>query len=116
MHANPMTYNAETATTHLGWRQSGGDAADADHLLIRSDWGDQTANDGEPILRFQAVEGTVETSNTDADTDTADGSNANATELDAEVNDAAVDAPPYLWGGDALVPDSVSGPSETVFS
>jgi hypothetical protein len=35
---------------------------------------------------------------------------------DADVNDAAVDAPPYLWGGEALFPDSVSSPNETVFS
>ena len=108
MRANPMTFSADTASTHVGWRQSGSDA-DADHLLIRSDWGagggDTSSPSGEPVLRFTGDEPAA--ANVEVEVEA---------ELDVEVNDAAVDAPPYLWGGEALVPDSISGPSETVFS
>lgn len=124
MRANPMTFSmtfsADTATTHVGWRQSGSDA-DADHLLIRGDWGDgdrphnPSESSGEPVLRFlgnDAAAGDNPAANQAPKAAQLD----SELEMDAEVNDAAVDAPPYLWGGDALVPDSVSGPSETVFS
>lgn len=152
-----MNFSADTATTHVGWRQAGSDAADADHLLIRHDWGDPPNPSGDPVLRFLAEEETAGTSaagtaaaGTAAVGTAAAGTIANSaaqaipaaevvdnvlnaklndvlgSELDpnvngahvsdADVNDAAVDAPPYLWGGEALFPDSVSSPNETVFS
>lgn len=132
MRANPMTFSADTASTHVGWRQSGSDA-DADHLLIRGDWGEGSRTEhpsessGEPVLRFLGDNDAGEnpaadqapTAATAAEHDSAfqlDAEFQVNNEMDVEVNDAAVDAPPYLWGGEALVPDSVSGPSETVFS
>jgi len=120
-----MNFSADTATTHVGWRQTGSDAADADHLLIRHDWGDAPNPSDDPVLRFLGEEETAAapaaTANPAADIRNTDFHNNLVdaevdAELDAEVNDAAVDAPPYLWGGEALIPDSVSSPDETVFS
>jgi len=135
MRANPMTFSADTASTHVGWRQSGSDA-DADHLLIRSDWGASGSGSGggsdpanprtEPVLCFLGDTDGAGTASPAAHNPSTDNPAAHHAptaaaldselEVDVEVNDAAVDAPPYLWGGEALVPDSVSSPDETVFS
>ena len=98
------------AATHLGWRHEQS-ADDADHLLIRSTLEDSAAathQRHEPLLRF----------NNETPTATEP---APATADDAPVDDAAIDAPPYLWGGEALAPEQpvVFGSAhaqETVFS
>ena len=98
------------AATHLGWRHEQS-ADDADHLLIRSDLRDgtgATTNPDEPLLRFN-----------DAPPVAPEPEPTTAT--DAPVDDAAIDAPPYLWGGEALAPEQpvVFGSAhaqETVFS
>ena len=95
------------AATHLGWRHEQS-ADDADHLLIRNDLREgtaATANPDEPLLRFNDAAPEPEP----------------ATATDAPVDDAAIDAPPYLWGGEALAPEQPvvfgSAPAqETVFS
>ncbi|MEB3234838.1 MAG: hypothetical protein VKM98_05380 [Cyanobacteriota bacterium] len=111
-----MNFSADTATTHVGWRQVGSDAAaDADHLLIRSDWGSSAATKAaapdEPLISFVNPD--------DAQKAAEDPAAEAAAEQDAEVNDAALDAPPYLWGGESFGADTANGPGDsgkTVFS
>jgi len=102
------------AATHLGWRHDLS-AADADHLLIRSEpqLNEATA---EPLLRFNNDSAPV----TSADAVSAAAPDAAAID-DAPVDDAVIDAPPYLWGGEALAPEAPvvfgSAPSQqAVFS
>jgi hypothetical protein len=101
--------DALDAATHLGWRHEHS-ADDADHLLIRADFSPQAAGTLEPLLRF----------NNDPPANPEPEASANAP-ADAPVADAPIDAPPYLWGGEALAPEPpvVFGSAhaqETVFS
>lgn len=120
MRANPMTFSmtfsADTATTHVGWRQSGSDA-DADHLLIRGDWGDgdrphnPSESSGEPVLRFlgnDAAAGDNPAANQAPKAAQLD----SELEMDAEVNDAAVDAPPTCGAATPWCPTASAGPAK----
>ena len=97
--------DALDAATHLGWRHEHS-ADDADHLLIRADFSPQAAGTLEPLLRF----------NNDLPANPEPEASA-----DAPVADAPIDAPPYLWGGEALAPEPAvvfggAHAQETVFS
>lgn len=70
--------------THLGWQQQPS-SGDDDHLLIGSDHHNRGPD--QPLLQFH---------NEPDDAPAAE---------DAPVEDAAIDAPPYLWGGEALAPE-----------